>query len=80
MALGAGTLRNMQRNLAGDLVGADRPCRRRDGTPKKVYTDAEALAWHEAHGGGRYALYKCARDHWHIGNKLRRPIVSYDRV
>jgi len=68
----------MQTNLAGDLVGWQRQCRRRDGTPKKVYTDAEIAEWSEKHGGGKYEPYRCDFGHWHIGNKLRRPVVRYD--
>jgi|GEM_PF-5680757 hypothetical protein len=67
----------MERNRAGDLVGPEE-CLRRDGSPKKIYTYAEAVAWRKEHGDGRYEPYVCTKGHWHIGSKLQRPIVTYD--
>jgi hypothetical protein len=65
----------MERNAAGHIVGPERRCLRKDGTPKKIYADDEITAWQAKHGGGRYEPYQCDKGHWHIGNKLRRPIV-----
>ncbi len=68
----------MQQNFEGHLVGPERQCRRKDGTPKKVFSEDEITTWSAKYGGGRYEAYRCANGHWHIGNKLRRPIVTHD--
>lgn len=68
----------MQPNSAGDLVGPERECRRKDGTPKIIYSDAAIAEWNLKHGGGKYEAYRCNFGHWHLGNRLRRPTVTYD--
>jgi hypothetical protein len=68
----------MQRNPAGD-VGPERECVRGDGVPKKIFSSgAEARGWLDERNTRRREPYQCSRGHWHVGNKLRHPIVSYD--
>ena len=67
----------VERNAAGDLIGPERQCFRKDGTPKKIYDEAAITEWTAEHGNGRYGAYKCDSGHWHIGNKLRRPVVNH---
>lgn len=70
----------MQRNPAGDLVGAERECIRGDGTPKKIFRDRDEAQASIVKGnmGRLYEAYECSRGHWHIGKKIRRPIVTYE--
>jgi hypothetical protein len=69
----------MKRNPAGDLVGPERECVRSDGLPKKIFSSgAEAREWLDVRNMRRHEPYECSKGHWHVGNKLRRPIVSYD--
>lgn len=63
-------------NLAGNYVGDDRPCMRSDGFPKKIYTSqARAQAFLDERCVVKLEPYFCARGHWHIGSKLRRPVI-----
>lgn len=70
----------MQRNLAGDLIGPERECVRGDGVPKKIFSSRDEAEASVVKGNMArlFESYQCSRGHWHIGNKLRRPIVNYD--
>ncbi|MGA8475812.1 MAG: hypothetical protein WB681_12190 [Candidatus Cybelea sp.] len=69
----------MKRNPAAGLVGPERECIRGDGLPKKIFSSgAEAREWLDERNMRRHEPYRCSNEHWHVGNKLRRPIVSYD--
>lgn len=65
----------MRRNPAGDLSGPERECIRGDGRPKKIHSSREeAQAWLDERNMRRHEPYQCSKLHWHVGNKLRRPI------
>jgi hypothetical protein len=66
----------MQPNQAGDLVGPERECVRADGRPKVIYSAAEAAEWTAKYANQRYETYLCSKGHWHVGHRMRRPIVA----
>jgi hypothetical protein len=69
----------MRRNPAGDLVGRERECIRGDGVPKKIFGgEPEAREWLDERKMRLHEPYQCSKGHWHVGSKLRRPIVNYD--
>jgi hypothetical protein len=69
----------MRRNLAGDIVGPERERIRGDGRAKKIFVGhSEAQQWLDDRNMRLHDPYQCSKGHWHVGNKLRRPIVRYD--